>query len=89
MRVRNHADIRAFFDVCAERYAEIHGDPASLPYYRLALIRDCAHFQPLDVVLEISCGNGLHLLALANAFDRGIGIDLSPEMLRVARRYVA
>jgi len=87
--VCDHADIRAFFDACAEQYAETHGDPASLLRYRLALIRDRAHFQPSDVVLEIGCGNGLHLLALVSSFNRGIGIDLSPRMLRVARRHMA
>jgi ubiquinone/menaquinone biosynthesis C-methylase UbiE len=87
--VRDHADICACFDACAEQYAETHGDPASLLGYRLALIRDRAPFQSSDVVLEIGCGNGLHILALADSFDRGIGIDLSPGMLRVGRRHVA
>jgi 2-polyprenyl-6-hydroxyphenyl methylase/3-demethylubiquinone-9 3-methyltransferase len=87
--VSDSADIRAFFDACAEQYAETHGDPANLLRYRLALICERAHFQPSDVVLEIGCGNGLHLLALADSFDRGIGIDLSPAMLQVARRQVA
>jgi ubiquinone/menaquinone biosynthesis C-methylase UbiE len=87
--VSDHTGVRAFFDACAEQYGETHGDPTSLLRYRLALIRDCAHFQPSDVVLEIGCGNGLHLLALADSFARGIGIDLSPAMLRVARRQVA
>jgi ubiquinone/menaquinone biosynthesis C-methylase UbiE len=87
--VRDHEDIRAFFDAQAEQYAEAHGDPSSLLRYRLSLIHERAHFQPTDVVLEIGCGNGLHLLALADSFGRGIGIDLSPAMLRVARRHVA
>ena len=85
--VRAHEDIRAFFDAQAEQYAETHGDPSSLLRYRLSLIHERAHFQPTDVVLEIGCGHGLHLLALADSFGRGIGIDLSPAMLRVARRH--
>jgi ubiquinone/menaquinone biosynthesis C-methylase UbiE len=87
--VRDHEDIRAFFDAQAEQYTEAHGDPSSLLRYRLSLIHERAHFQPTDVVLEIGCGNGQHLLALAGSFGRGIGIDLSPAMLRVARRHVA
>jgi ubiquinone/menaquinone biosynthesis C-methylase UbiE len=87
--VRDHGDVRAFFDAIAEHYAETHGDPSSLLRYRLALIRTRARFRPTDVVLEIGCGNGLHLLSLADSFGRGIGIDLSPAMLRVAQRYVA
>jgi 2-polyprenyl-6-hydroxyphenyl methylase/3-demethylubiquinone-9 3-methyltransferase len=87
--VRDHANIRAFFDACAEHYAEAHGDAASLLRYRLGLIRGRAHVQPSDVLLEIGYGNGRHLLGLADSFARGIGIDLSPVMLRVARRQMA
>ena len=36
-------------------------------------------------LLEIGCGPGQHLLALAGEFERAIGVDLSPEMIRVAR----
>src|SRR5687767_2270467 len=61
--VRDHDDIRAFFDACAEHYAETHGDTSSLLRYRLALIHTTARFRPTDVVLEIGCGNGLHLLS--------------------------
>ena len=36
-------------------------------------------------LLEIGCGNGLHLLALAAEYGRGVGIDLSPDMIVAAR----
>ncbi|MCU1451207.1 MAG: putative S-adenosyl-L-methionine-dependent methyltransferase, UbiG-related [Acidimicrobiales bacterium] len=35
-------------------------------------------------LLEIGCGTGIHLLALAGQFERAVGTDLSAEMIRVA-----
>ena len=81
-----HGDVAAFFDVCAAGYAERHGDPELLLPYRLELIRGAARLGANDTVLEIGCGSGLHLLALAGEFARGIGTDLSPAMIEVARQ---
>jgi ubiquinone/menaquinone biosynthesis C-methylase UbiE len=36
-------------------------------------------------VLEIGCGVGRNLVHLADRFDRAIGVDVSPTMLRIAR----
>jgi 2-polyprenyl-6-hydroxyphenyl methylase/3-demethylubiquinone-9 3-methyltransferase len=64
---------------------EQHGPAEALLRYRLDLIRAAARFSGIDTVLEIGCGNGLHLLALAAEFARGIGTDLSPRMIEAAR----
>jgi 2-polyprenyl-6-hydroxyphenyl methylase/3-demethylubiquinone-9 3-methyltransferase len=53
--------------------------------YRLALVRSLARPRPSDVVLDLGCGNGHHLLALAPEVARGIGIDVSPGMIELAR----
>jgi 2-polyprenyl-6-hydroxyphenyl methylase/3-demethylubiquinone-9 3-methyltransferase len=37
-------------------------------------------------VLEIGCGHGMHLLGLADAFGYGLGTDISPAMVEVARQ---
>jgi SAM-dependent methyltransferase len=84
-----HGDVAAFFDVCAAGYSERHGDPELLLPYRLELIRGAARLDANDTVLEIGCGSGLHLLALAGEFARGIGTDLSPAMIEAARRRAA
>lgn len=86
---RGHADVAAFFDNSAAGYSEQHGDAARLLRYRLDLLRTGARFTAGDVVLEIGCGNGLHLVALAAEFGRGLGIDLSPAMIEAARRRAA
>jgi ubiquinone/menaquinone biosynthesis C-methylase UbiE len=82
----NTRDIRAFFDECASTGSpEQHGHPQRLLEYRLALVRSLARPRPTDVVLDVGCGNGHHLLALAPEVAHGIGIDVSPGMIELAR----
>lgn len=84
--VQDTADIKSFFDQCASSgFAEQHGDPKRLLDYRLRLIRQHARLRPTDVVLDLGCGNGHHLIALAPEMARGVGVDLSPEMIKLAR----
>lgn len=81
----SHADVAAFFDACAPTYADQHGDADRLLRYRLSLVRAAARLEPGDVVLEIGCGTGFHLLALAEEYGHGLGADLSPAMIAAAR----
>jgi ubiquinone/menaquinone biosynthesis C-methylase UbiE len=79
-------DIRFYFDQCASTGSpEQHGHPQRLLEYRLALVRSLARPRPTDVVLDLGCGNGHHLLALGPEVARGIGIDVSPGMIELAR----
>jgi ubiquinone/menaquinone biosynthesis C-methylase UbiE len=80
------ADIRSFFDRCAATgFPEQHGDPQRLLDDRLSLLRDLAQPGRSDVVLDLGCGIGHHLVALAPEVARGIGIDVSPRMIDLAR----
>jgi 2-polyprenyl-6-hydroxyphenyl methylase/3-demethylubiquinone-9 3-methyltransferase len=82
-------DVRSFFDRCAATGSpEQHGHPQRLLEYRLALVRGLARPRRTDVVLDLGCGNGHHLLALAPDVARGIGIDVSPGMVELARARV-
>jgi ubiquinone/menaquinone biosynthesis C-methylase UbiE len=84
----NTTDIRSFFDRCASTGSpEQHGHPQRLLEYRLALVRKLAGIRRSDVVLDLGCGNGHHLLALAPDVARGIGIDVSPGMIALARAH--
>ena len=80
-----YTDVASFFDDSAPTYAEQHGEVEHLLRYRLELIRKAARFRPVDTVLEVGCGNGLHLLALAGEFGAGLGIDVSTAMIEAAR----
>ena len=80
------SDVRSFFDQCASTGSpEQHGDAQQLLEYRLALVRSLARPRPTDVLLDLGCGNGHHLCALGPEVARGIGIDISPGMIELAR----
>jgi len=82
----NRADIRSFFDRCASTGSpEQHGHAQRLLEYRLALVRAIARPHPSDVVLDLGCGTGHHLLGLGPEVALGIGIDISPGMIELAR----
>ncbi len=83
--VRGNEDIRAFFDALAPVFRELHGPAQKLLRDRVALIKKHAGANEGDAILEIGCGRGDHLLALASAGFRGVGIDLSPGMVKAAR----
>lgn len=81
-------DLQAFFDQCAQNYSEQHGHPEHLLNYRIRLLKQFARIHPNDVILDIGCGNGHHLFALADEIGCGIGIDLSPAMIEAAREHL-
>ncbi len=83
--VHDSGDIRAFFDTIASGYRESHGRADRLLEYRLALIRRLLTPSLGGVLLEIGCGPGVHLFALAESFKRAIGVDLSPNMIAAAQ----
>jgi ubiquinone/menaquinone biosynthesis C-methylase UbiE len=78
-------DIRNFFDASARDYKEQHGDAKRLLHYRLKVIHRLLKFQRTEVLLDVGCGTGLHLFALAPYIQKGIGIDFSSQMIEIAR----
>jgi ubiquinone/menaquinone biosynthesis C-methylase UbiE len=82
--VRDRDDIRTFFDALAGGYREAHGHAEQLLQRRLTLIRKLIDARNAGVLLDLGCGPGVHLFPLAAAFERVIGIDLSPRMIAVA-----
>ncbi len=42
--------------------------------------------RPSDVVLDIGTGGGERLVELSSYFDSGVGIDIDPEMIEIARQ---
>lgn len=83
--VRGDAEIRRFFDEVSCDYRDQHGSPEALLAYRLSLIRSLLGAGDHGTLLEIGCGTGIHLFALADRFERLIGTDLSPGMIANAR----
>jgi SAM-dependent methyltransferase len=84
-QARDHGDVRAFFDRSAPSYVEQHGPAARLLRYRTSLLREAARFAAHDTVVELGCGDGMHLFAMQDAFAHGVGIDISEAMVERAR----
>ncbi|NOT57103.1 MAG: class I SAM-dependent methyltransferase [Deltaproteobacteria bacterium] len=82
--IQSQSDLVAHFDAAAQTYQEAHGPAARLLAYRLALVRRCYHVSSEAVLLEIGCGTGIHLIALADEFARAIGTDISEAMIQAA-----
>jgi 2-polyprenyl-6-hydroxyphenyl methylase/3-demethylubiquinone-9 3-methyltransferase len=79
--VQSIADVRAFFDQAAEAYKESHGPAAKLLAYRVDILRRLLPSRPGGLLVELACGPGDHLSALAEGYDKALGLDLSPAMI--------
>lgn len=80
------ARVRATYGTLAESYAERFVDELDgLPFERWLLDRVVAEAGPLPVV-EVGCGPGHVTAYLASAGADSSGLDLTPEMVAVARR---
>jgi 2-polyprenyl-6-hydroxyphenyl methylase/3-demethylubiquinone-9 3-methyltransferase len=84
--VSSREDIVEHFDALASSYAEAHGPGDRLLAYRLRVIGQLLTGASRGTVLEIGCGTGIHLLALAGGFDQAVGTDASPAMIETAGR---
>lgn len=84
-RVRSKVHVRRFFDQLAVQYHDRHGTSKTHLAERLAILDRHAEFRCSDTVLDLGTGTGRYLRALSGCIGTGIGIDLSPEMVRLAR----
>jgi SAM-dependent methyltransferase len=85
--VRTPDDVVRHFDGLALHYHEEHGCATKLLSYRLDIVRRLLGGAQRGTLLEIGCGTATHLVPLAAEFRCAIGTDLSPEMVKVARRH--
>lgn len=80
------ADVR-FWDAIAEKYArQPLANPAAFER-KIAITQ--AHMGPEAVVLDIGCGTGSLALRLAPQAAQVHGLDVSPEMIRIAQAKAA
>jgi ubiquinone/menaquinone biosynthesis C-methylase UbiE len=86
--VERNDDVRKYFDSIAHEYSDQHGNPDQLLKYRTGILKNEALIRESDVILELCCGTGDHILALAEFSGRGVGIDFSPEMVKVANKRI-
>ncbi len=64
-------------------FSRVRDDLDPVPWEYEEVVR--RYLRPADHVLDIGTGGGERFLALAPFFGSGIGTDLDPEMVRVAR----
>ncbi len=79
-------DLREFFDRLAPLYRDCHGRADRLLRYRLGIVHRLLRGTERGLLVEIGCGTGLQLFALASGFRRAHGTDLSPGMIEQAER---
>lgn len=84
--VNSKSDVRSFFDAFATRNYERHGSAEEELRRRVEILDRTVGFEASDVVLDLGCGDGKHLRAVADRIDRGIGVDFAPNMIDTARR---
>lgn len=73
----------SFWDKIAEGYAK---KPVANPEaYERKLVHTRARLDPDDVLLDIGCGTGSLVLELAPLVRHAHGLDISGEMVRIAR----
>jgi len=86
------ADLAMAFDRLAPAWDRGHGpwSPRGIGFtLRTALLRDLVECLPRRHVLDVGCGTGQYLIALAGSVDEGVGIDIAPAMVEHARRNAA
>lgn len=83
------AAVTRFFDRAAPDWDKAHGpgSPRAGDFRaRLALIRSTCRALGRPRALEAGCGTAIHLLHSADLISSGLGLDISPEMIKQARR---
>lgn len=79
--------MQQYWDATAERYASrelFNSNSAQREAWTSLLARTFPPAEPLTI-LDVGCGSGFVTLSLAELGHRVVGLDLSPEMLRVCR----
>ena len=73
----------AFWNDLAERYAQKPVEDRAAFEAKIAITK--SRMKPTDVVLDIGCGTGSLVLRLAESAAHVHGLDLSSEMIRIAK----
>ena len=80
-----HAALQGYYQFHAKIYDNTRW---SFLFGRQAIIAQIGKYATPQTILEVGCGTGKNLVALANAFPTATitGVDVSADMLAVARR---
>jgi ubiquinone/menaquinone biosynthesis C-methylase UbiE len=77
-------------DVSFNRISECYDDYREVPeeIIRNAIdaLRSIGAIQPEGTLVDVACGTGRYLIPFSEAFAHSIGLDISDEMIAIARR---
>lgn len=82
------SELREAFDRVAQHWRSRHAQPLAarlVRAWRTRRLLAALRLGPASAVLDVGCGTGEQLIALLAHIGRGVGIDISPEMIRRAR----
>lgn len=74
------------FDQIAEFYDDSREVPDKVIQQLLGCLKDAGIFQKNQTLIDVACGTGRYLKAFASFFLHAIGLDISKEMIDVAKR---
>jgi SAM-dependent methyltransferase len=80
-------ELRRIAESVSERrgwdFSSVHAERDPVPWDYQDIV--CRYLQPSSRVLDVGTGGGEHFLSLASHLHTGIGIDVDPTMIQVAR----
>jgi SAM-dependent methyltransferase len=79
--------VRAGYDAVAATYAEQFGDELDHKPLERGLLKAFCDMVPHGLIADIGCGPGHITRFLADRREDVVGLDLSPEMIAVARQH--
>ena len=79
-RVRKVAE---WYDKLASSYDELYGEEQALKH---KIILDCIGAERRSILLDVGCGTGRFMEKADPLFSLGIGVDVSKQMLTLAKR---
>lgn len=79
-------DVGEAYDAIAEEYDTFYRDGDSVQQDRLIAADIATLRRPHDVTIDLGCGTGLIPRLTRVPSDEYLGVDVSPEMMRVAKR---
>lgn len=74
-----------FYDSLAEKYDQMTGGDIRYVKQKSMIARLLKDY-PMESVLDVACGSGLHTIALAELGIKAVGIDLSHALLNIAEK---
>ncbi|HZY93442.1 MAG TPA: class I SAM-dependent methyltransferase [Candidatus Bathyarchaeia archaeon] len=78
----DHQSLRHWYDALSGSYDELYGQEQAAKHDAILKLLECPRFQTF---VDVGCGTGRFLESVSQHFTQSVGIDVSGEMLRIAK----